>query len=34
LTKRSLETKPPALEPTQKALEKVEELGQKLEKFR
>ena len=32
LTKRSLESKPPALEPTQKALEKVEELGQKLEK--
>jgi len=32
LTKRSLETKPPALEPTQKALEKVEELGQQLQK--
>lgn len=30
LTKRSLETKRPALEPTQKALEKVEELGQHL----
>src|SRR5207244_3683824 len=33
LTKRSLETKPPALEPTQKALEKIEELGQHLEKI-
>lgn len=32
LTKRSLETKPPVLEPTQKALEKVEELGQQLQK--
>jgi hypothetical protein len=30
VTKRSLETKPPALEPTQQALEKVEELGQHL----
>ena len=30
VTKRSLETKPPTLEPTQKALEKVEELGQHL----
>ena len=32
LTKRSMETRPPALEPTQKALEKVEELGQQLQK--
>jgi hypothetical protein len=32
LTKRSLETKPPALEPTQKALEKVEQLGEQLQK--
>lgn len=32
LTKRSLETKPPALEQTQKALEKVEEAGQQLQK--
>lgn len=32
LTKRSLETKPPALEPTVKVLEKVEELGQQLQK--
>jgi hypothetical protein len=30
VTKRTLETKRPALEPTQKALEKVEELGQHL----
>ena len=33
LAKRTLETKPPALEPTQKALEKVEELGQQLQKI-
>ena len=32
LTKRSLEQKPPALEPTQKTVEKVEELGQQLQK--
>jgi hypothetical protein len=33
LAKRTLETKPPAMEPTQKALEKVEELGQQLQKI-
>lgn len=33
LTKRSLETKRPELEPTQKALEKVEETGQQLQKI-
>jgi len=33
LAKRSLETKPPALEPTQKAMEKVEETGQQLQKI-
>src|ERR1043166_914311 len=32
LAKRSLETKPPALEPTQKSIEKVEELGEQLQK--
>ncbi len=32
LTKRSLEAKPPALEPTHKTLEKVEEAGQQLQK--
>jgi len=33
LTKRSLEQKPPTLEPTLKTLEKVEELGQQLQKI-
>jgi uncharacterized protein with von Willebrand factor type A (vWA) domain len=33
LTKRSLEAKPPALEPTEKAIEKVEEVGQQLQKL-
>ena len=33
LAKRTLQAKPPALEPTQKALEKVEELGQQLQKL-
>lgn len=32
LAKRSLEAKPPAAEPTQQAIEKVEELGQQLQK--
>jgi hypothetical protein len=33
LAKRTLETKPPAPEQTQKALEKIEELGQQLQKI-